>query len=131
MKELTKVLSARIPVDVMNAIDEMAKSSGMNRSQWVTNVVANAKVNDFRMSTGNVIQIKPVPDDIEQLLVAGGVAVVGIGSYSLMTDYLEKQRKPDGTALYNADEIKFIGAMVGIAISMVSFGIYKAISNGK
>ena len=131
MKELTKVLSARIPVDVMNAIDEMAKSSGMNRSQWVTNVVANTKVNDFRMSTGNVIQIKPVPDDIEQLLVAGGVAVVGIGSYSLMTDYLEKQRKPDGTALYNADEIKFIGAMVGIAISMVSFGIYKAISNGK
>lgn len=131
MKELTKVLSARIPVDVMNAIDEMAKSSGMNRSQWVTNVVANAKVNDFKMSTGNVIQIKPVPDDVEQLLVAGGVAVVGIGSYSLMTDYLEKQRKPDGTALYSADEIKFIGAMVGIAISMVSFGIYKAISNGK
>lgn len=131
MKELTKVLSARIPVDVMNAIDEMAKSSGMNRSQWVTNVVANAKVNDFKMSTGNVIQIKPVPDDIEQLLVAGGVAAVGIGGYSLMTDYLEKQRKPDGAALYNEDEIKFIGAMVGIAISMVSFGIYKAISNGK
>ena len=131
MKELTKVLSARIPVDVMTAIDEMAKSSGMNRSQWVTNVVATAKINDFKMSAGNVIQIKPVPEDIEQLLVAGGVAVVGIGSYSLMTDYLEKQRKPDGTALYNADEIKFIGAMVGIAISMVSFGIYKAISNGK
>ena len=131
MKELTKVLSARIPVDVMTAIDEMAKSSGMNRSQWVTNVVATAKINDFKMSAGNVIQIKPVPEDIEQLLVAGGVAVVGIGSYSLMTDYLEKQRKPDGTALYNSDEIKFIGAMVGIAISMVSFGIYKAISNGK
>jgi len=131
MKELTKVLSARIPVDVMTAIDEMAKSAGMNRSQWVTNVVATAKVNDFSVSTGGVIQVKAIPDDIEQLLVAGGVAVVGIGSYSLMTDYLEKQRKPDGTALYNADEIKFIGAMVGIAISMVSFGIYKAISNGK
>lgn len=131
MKELTKVLSARIPVDVMTAIDEMAKSAGMNRSQWVTNVVATAKVNDFSVSTGGVIQVKAIPDDIEQLLVAGGVAVVGIGSYSLMTDYLEKQRKPDGTTLYNADEIKFIGAMVGIAISMVSFGIYKAISNGK
>ncbi len=131
MKELTKVLSARIPVDVMTAIDEMAKSAGMNRSQWVTNVVATAKVNDFSVSTGGVIQVKAIPDDIEQLLVAGGVAVVGIGSYSLMADYLEKQRKPDGTALYNADEIKFIGAMVGIAISMVSFGIYKAISNGK
>ena len=131
MKELTKVLSARIPVDVMTAIDEMAKSAGMNRSQWVTNVVATAKVNDFSVSTGGVIQVKAIPYDIEQLLVAGGVAVVGIGSYSLMTDYLEKQRKPDGTALYNSDEIKFIGAMVGIAISMVSFGIYKAISNGK
>ena len=131
MKELTKVLSARIPADVMTAIDEMAKSSGMNRSQWVTNVVASAKVDNFKMSTGNVIQLKPIPDDIEQLLIAGGVAVVGIGSYSLMTDFLEKQRKPDGTPLYDEGEIKFIGAMVGIALAMVGFGIYKAMSNGK
>jgi hypothetical protein len=115
----------------MSNIDALAKGAGMNRSKFVVNMVANHNANSMKLGEGGGIQLKAIPEDVEQLLVAGGAAAVGIGAYVLLTDYLEKQKDINGLPVYSDGEVKFAGVMLGVALAMLGLGVYKAISNGK
>ena len=122
----TKVLSTRIPVDVMTAIDSICKEQGVNRSQWLTTTVVTHQSNDF-YKDGGALQARTIPKEIQDLLIAGGVSTAGIFTYSLVNKALERQVDENGKPKFTHAEIEFISIVTGVAIAVAGFGLVKAL----
>jgi hypothetical protein len=117
----TKVLSVRVPDDVMFAVDDLCKRSGKNRSQWLSDVVANSHV-EFTMNTGGSIQTRTIPKEIESLLIAAGVTVIGIGAYSMIGNYLEQDVDAVGKRRFSEAEVEVISISLAVMIAMLGMG---------
>ena len=126
----TTVISARVPVDVMSSINSICKQKGVNRSQWLTEMVATEQSNNF-FKEGGTIQARSIPKELEDMLIAGGVGLVGILSYNIVVDQLRKARNEEGKPKFTENEITFIGTMIGVAIAMGGYGIFKALVSEK
>jgi len=125
---LTATLSARVPLDVLATCDKLASAQGLNRSQWLTNVVATQNTSHLSFENGGVIQTRAIPKEIADMLTAGGVAIVGIGAYSLVGNMLEKAVDENGKPKFTDGEVTFISVMVGVAIAMGSYGVFKKLT---
>lgn len=125
---ISKVLSARVPVDVMTTIDELCSKQGVSRSQWLTTVVSEQKTSDF-YKDGGVIQSRMIPKEMQDILVTAGVATVGILSFNLVNKALLKAVDENGKPKFSEGEVAFISTVTALAIAMTGFGIVKSLVN--
>jgi hypothetical protein len=103
----TKVLSARVPVDVFDMFTNMCKHNNMNKNQMLSNMVQQPTT---LMSTGGVVSIQDhkLPKEMKNILSAvGGVAVGGI-VYHLLKNYLPKDK-------FTQEQIDDISGLCAIA----------------
>lgn len=121
------VLSTRIPSDVMSTIDDICKQQGVNRSQWLTTMVVSKQSNEL-MKKGGTVQARTIPIEIQDLLTAGGVTVVGILSYNLVGSALTKAVDKDGNSKFTHGEIQFISTITALAIAMAGYGVIKQLT---
>ena len=124
----TATLSARVPLEVLATCDKLASAQGLNRSQWLTNVVATQNTSALVLESGGSIQTRAIPKEIQDMLTAGGVAVVGIGAYSIVGNMLEKAVDENGKPKFTDGEVTFISVMVGVAIAMGGYGLFKKLT---
>jgi len=120
----SQVLSARVPVDVMSAIDSICIQRGINRSQWLATTVVTQQSNDF-FSEGGQIQARIIPKEIQEMLTAAGVAVGGILCYNLIGKALEKQVNTEGKPVFTQGEVELISIVTTVAIAMAGIGALK------
>ena len=124
----TQVLSTRVPVDVMSAIDELCKSRGVNRSQWLTETVAKQRSDNFTMAKGGTIQARIIPLEIENMLIAAGVTTVGILSFNVIGNLLAKEVDEEGKQKFTQEEIEVASVIAALAIAMLGYGAFKALT---
>jgi hypothetical protein len=123
----SSVLSARVPVDVMSTIDKICESKQISRSEWVTSAVVAQQADAF-YSKGGSIQTRTIPKEVENLLLAAGTTTVGILSYNIISNLLEKE-VDNGIPKYNQGEVQFISLVTSLAIAMVGFGMMKSLTD--
>lgn len=126
MKASTKVLSARIPVDVMATIDTICKNKGQTRSQFVTSMVAEQQSNNF-YEKGGSIQTRTIPKELQEILIGAGVATIGIGTYSLLNKTLATVVDEDGNSKFTSGEIEFISIASALTIALAGHGLIRAL----
>ena len=120
----SQVLSARVPVDVMSAIDSICIQRGINRSQWLATTVVNQQSNDF-FSEGGQIQARIIPKEIQEMLTAAGVVTGGILCYNVIGKILSKQVNTEGKPMFTEGEVELISIVTSVAIAMAGFGALK------
>lgn len=123
----TQVLSTRVPVDVMSAIDELCKQNNVNRSQWLTETVAKQRSDNF-MAKGGTIQARTIPLELENMLIAAGVTTVGILSFNVIGNLLAKEVDEEGKQKFTQGEIEIASVVSALAIAMLGYGVFKALA---
>lgn len=114
----TKVLSTRIPSDVFKQIERQCKKEGINRSQYLIQMLAKAESNTIKMSNGGQIQQRMIPADLHNLLAASGAAVTGIAAFNLIGNLLDNAMNEKGEKRFTETEVE-----IGALLSAVSIGI--------
>lgn len=122
----SKILSARVPVDTISAIDQLCLKENISRSQWLTTMVAEHNTNNF-YKEGGTIQARMIPKEMEDILIAAGVATTGILSFNLISKALSNAVDENGKAKFSDGEVAFISTVSALAIAMAGFGIVKSL----
>ena len=120
----SKVLSARVPVDVLSAIDSICIQRGINRTQWLSTAVVAQQSNNF-YSEGGQIQARIIPKEIQEMLVTAGVVTGGILCYNVIGKILSKQVNTEGKPMFTEGEVELISIVTSVAIAMAGFGALK------
>jgi hypothetical protein len=91
MSELTKVISARVPIDVANMFDAIAKEKGVTKSSILVDALTqapNTSVNASMLAKGGKLATTPFPDELKGLLSIGGGLGTGLIVYNVLEAYL-------------------------------------------
>lgn len=130
--EITKsaYLNTRITPEVSATIDKVCKERGINRSQFVTHLVAENEANHFKMG-GEVMQTRMIPLEIQDLLEKAGVAVVGILCYNLIGSAMERAVNGEGKPKFTNTEIEVVSVLVAVSLSLTGYGIVKSLAGSK
>ena len=125
-------ISCRVSPDFVAFIDKSAAELGVNRSQYLQDVLCKQATIPVSFASGGTLNISQtksvqVPDELKNMLIAGGVAVVGIGAYSFIYNAMSTQIDENtGQSKFTKGECEFISLMCGVAIAMGGYGVYKA-----
>ena len=122
----TQVLSTRVPVEVMTAIDDICKKTGVNRSQWLTTTVS-VQQSDYFLKKGGSIQTRTIPKEVQNMLATAGTATVGILAYNVIGSMLEKSVDENGKPKFTDGEVEFISIITALGIAMAGYGAIKAL----
>lgn len=97
MSELTKVISARVPIDVANMFDAIAKEKGVTKSSILVDALTqapNTSVNASMLAKGGKVAVipklatTPFPDELKGLLSIGGGLGTGLIVYNVLEAFL-------------------------------------------
>jgi len=96
MSELTKVISARVPIDVANMFDAIAKEKGVTKSSILVDALTqapNTSVNASMLAKGGKVAVPklattPFPDELKGLLSIGGGLGTGLIVYNVLEAFL-------------------------------------------
>lgn len=118
----SKVLSVRLPEEVVNTLDSQAKDLGLNRSQFIIHNLVDREVIRTNKSTNQVSVFEesfPLPSAVHDLLATTGGTIAGITSYRFVKDLMERQHDENGNSRYTEGQIEFASfvAALGIAIA--------------
>ena len=122
----TQVLSTRVPVEVMTAIDDLCKKTGVNRSQWLTTTVSTQQ-SDYFLKKGGSIQARTIPKEVQNMLATAGTATVGILAYNVIGSMLKKSVDENGKPKFTDGEVEFISIITALGIAMAGYGAIKAL----
>lgn len=113
----TTTISARVPVDIANALKYTCKKRGINMSKYLTEIVTTPR------SNANITSENEFPSDLKPVL-----AVVGGGGIGLLVYKLIKRYMP--TENYSEEVIENTAIICAIASGLGSvIAIDKLISN--
>lgn len=95
-KGLTKVISARVPIDVANMFDAIAKEKGVTKSSILVDALTqapNTSVNASMLAKGGKVAVipklaTPFPDELKGLLSIGGGLGTGLIVYNVLEAFL-------------------------------------------
>ena len=124
----SQVISTRVPVDVLSTIDSICQREGLNRSQWLTGMVAEHQSNHF-LKEGGTIQTRFIPKEVEQLLYGAGMTVTGILLYNLVANVMAKATDENGKLKFSNGEVEFVSVITAVAAALAGFGVIKALAN--
>jgi hypothetical protein len=117
----TKVISARVPVDVANMVENACKQSGMSKSAYIIELVTKPSTKVMKQG-GNVVESIHVPDELNEMLSAVGGVGVGVLVYKILQVYLPKDK-------FTEEDRKTISLLGAVGAGMVGFlAMNKALS---
>ena len=124
MKKDTKVLSARVPLDLHKTIAKRAKGLGLSTSAYLTEMVKSSDV-PTKFTKGGVLPSMEVPSQMKDVLSAFGGTGVGILVYHLVVNHFPKDK-------YTKSQREGYGMILGIAGGLLStWGISSLMATGK
>jgi len=117
----TKTVSARVPLDIAEMVENVCKQRGVNKSQLITELITSAPSKPNFSDGGAVTLAKnPMPEEIRHVLSAGGGLGVGLLVHNVLDEYLPKDK-------FDNEQIrKDIILLAAIAVGMgAMFGLSK------
>lgn len=117
----TKTISARVPLDIAEMVENACKHKGVNKSQLITNLITQAPSKQNFSDGGTVTLAKnPMPEEVRHLLSAGGGLGVGLLVHNVLDEYLPMDK-------FDNEQIrKDIILLAAIAVGMgAMFGLSK------
>jgi hypothetical protein len=119
----TKTISARVPLDIAEMVENACKHKGVNKSQLITSLITQAP-NKPNMAQGGVVaktmNVDSMPEEVRHLLSAGGGLGVGLLVHNVLDEYLPTDK-------FDNEQIrKDIILLAAIAVGMgAMFGLSK------
>jgi hypothetical protein len=103
----TKVISARVPVDVYAMLNALSKQKGQSKNKIVADMIQNT-TNSPRIVVPGTVNIKPMPKVLKNALIGVGGISVGYIVYQLLQEHLPKYN-------YSEEDVDTISALAAIA----------------
>lgn len=105
----TKVISARVPLDVYAMLDKISASTGESKNKIISEMVRSSTTTPKVISNGlPTIKAKPMPKVLKNALVGVGGMGVGYIVYELLQEHLPKYN-------FSTEEVDNISALGAIA----------------
>ena len=114
----SRVISARVPVDVAEMFENVCKTKGVSVSEGVKNMIL--KPSTSPVAANSVVDTVKVPDELSMLLVSIGGLAVGTLVYATLNEYLPKDERLDSET---RQLLCFIGAVATAGAS--AYGLHK------
>lgn len=93
MSEVSRVISARVPVDVAEMFEKVCKANGVTVSSGFKNMLFKQST---EVMTGNgVVDNANIPDDLSALLIGIGGLVIGTMVYATLNEHLPNDGRID------------------------------------
>lgn len=121
----TKTISARVPLDVAEMVENACKQRGVNKSRLITELITSAPRKQ-NFSGGGELQLdsSSMPEEVRHLLSAGGGLGVGLLVHNVLEEHLPMDR------FKNEDVRKDVIMLCAIAVGMgAMFGLSKLLKN--
>lgn len=122
----SKVISARIPVDVANEIEKMCTDNGISKSEYISNKVGVDRQNALEERVN--AQPELPPQELYNLLSGAGATVVGIGSFNFVKQAMSTAVDEKGKPRYTEQQAQIASWMTAISIGLISFGVFDQFS---
>lgn len=117
----TKVISARVPIDVAEAFESACKHKGLTKSKYLTNIMSTPNTYELQtMSQGGLVvdDIK-LPEEVKTILSTSGGLLIGSLVYKSIQMGL--QDKPQ----YTKEDVNLYAIIGAVACGLGSaFGIH-------
>lgn len=90
----TKTISARVPLDIAEMVENACKHKGVNKSQLITSLITQTP--NKPMAEGGfvakTIEVDTMPEEIKTILAAGGGLGVGMLVHNVLDEHLPYDR---------------------------------------
>lgn len=117
----SKVISARVPIDVAEMFEKSRKIKGLTKSKYMVELMSTPSLPTYKVG-GQILSTEEMPDELSEVLSAVGGIAIGTMIYKLLIVYLPKDR-------FTAEEIKGYAMIGGVACGLASaYGINKMIN---
>jgi hypothetical protein len=108
----TKVISARVPLDVYAMLETLSKQQGLSKNKIVGDLISTSATTPSVLSVGKPsIKVKPMPKILKNALVGVGGLGVGYIVYELLQEHLPKYN-------FSTDEVDNISSFGAIATGL-------------
>lgn len=108
----TKVISARVPLDVYAMLETLSKQQGQSKNKIVGDLISTSATTPSVLSVGKPsIKVKPMPKILKNALVGVGGLGVGYIVYELLQEHLPKYN-------FSTDEVDNISSFGAIATGL-------------
>lgn len=117
-----KVISARVPKDVVDMIETACKQRKMSKSAYILEMVSTPL--PIKMESGGIINKKvELPDELNALLSGVGGLGVGLLTFRLMKSYMPTDK-------FTPEEIDVYAGVAAVACGFLSgYGIKKLLED--
>lgn len=88
----TKIISARVPVDIAEMFEKSCKQQGLTKSKALSQMIAQPDLSPTVMAKGGDVSSIKVPDELMSTLAPVGGVGVGIITYQLVKSYFPKDK---------------------------------------
>ena len=122
----TKTISARVPVDVYEMVENTCKHKGLNKSQLIQDLITQAPSKQSMKVGGEVANVtgSTMPEEIRHMLSAAGGLGAGLLVYNVLDEHLPSER-------FQSEEMKRdVMILCSIAVGMgAMFGLSKLLKS--
>lgn len=122
----SKVISARIPVDIANEIEKMCSDNEISKSEYISNKVGVDRQNAVEERINEKPELPP--QQVYNLLAGAGATAVGIGSFNFVKQAMSTAVDETGKARYTPQQAEIASWMTAISIGLISFGVFDQFS---
>lgn len=122
----TKTISARVPLDIYEMVENTCKHKGLNKSQLITEMITKAPSKPSLSKGGSVVNVSEstMPEEIRHVLSAAGGLGAGLLVYNVLDEHLPTDR-------FESEETKRdIVILCSIAVGLgAMFGLSKLLKS--
>jgi hypothetical protein len=114
----SRVISARVPVDVADLFNKACKQKGLTKSSYMVELMSTPGL-PMKMKGGGEVASIDVPEELKEILTAVGGVGIGFLVFKIITAYMPKDK-------YTKNEINVYAAIGAVAAGFASaYGINK------
>jgi hypothetical protein len=115
----SKVISARVPIDIAEMFETQAKAKGLTKSKMLQNIITNPPTLNVYKGGGEIVEL---PDELGPLLTAVGGVGIGLLIFKAVNNALDHN-------VYSENERMMIAGASALAGGMLTGKLLKEIFN--
>lgn len=87
----SKTISARVPLDIAEMVENTCKQRGLNKSQLIGELITQAPSKQ-NFKGGGAVQTSSIPEEVKSLLAGAGGLGVGMLVHNVLDEHLPVDR---------------------------------------
>lgn len=120
----TKVLSTRIPINVMKELEELCADRGISRSDWLCEKIGVDRVPAIAERPNPP---EDIPEDVSHFLRGTGATIAGIASYNFVYKAMASSMQDNGLQRFTPEESQVAAIASSVIIGLVAYGAFDSI----